>query len=148
MQTGKYVTSFSYSGPTAGVHVEADAQDGKKIYADGDLKFINLPVELKGADYVQAVAADKLYSAVDLMEIAVKAGSVIWIVYDDHLPAPNWLSSQFKPAELSVSIDGQKMKVYNRRADREESVTLGSNTENAGVNGCNMYIVFVSPAPK
>ncbi|MGA2060038.1 MAG: DUF4982 domain-containing protein [Thermoguttaceae bacterium] len=148
MQTGKYVTSFSYSGPTAGVHVEADAQDGKKIYADGDLKYVNLPVELKGADYVQAVAADKLYSAVDLMEIAVKAGSVIWIVYDDRLPAPSWLSSQFKPADLSVSIDGRKMKAYNRRADREESVTLGSNAENAGVNGCNMYIVFVSPAPK
>jgi len=78
----------------------------------------------------------------------LKAGSVIWIVYDDRLPAPSWLSSQFKPADLSVSIDGRKMKAYNRRADREESVTLGSNAENAGVNGCNMYIVFVSPAPK
>ena len=39
-QTGRFIKSFSYSGPTTSVHVEKDAQDGKKIYADSDLKFL------------------------------------------------------------------------------------------------------------
>jgi hypothetical protein len=39
------------------------------------------------------------------------------------------------------------MKVFQRRAEHDESLTLGANTENAGAKACNMYLVFVSAAP-
>ena len=146
-QTGRFVKSFSYSGPTTSLHVEQDAQNGKKIYSDSDLRFSKLPAELKGGDYVQASTADKLYSAVDLMEIAVKAGTVISVAYDDRLPRPSWLTSQFKPTELSLTIDGKPMKVFQRLANGEESLTLGANAENADAKACNMYIVFICAAP-
>ena len=41
-QGGKFIKGFSYSGPTASVHMEQDAQDGKKILTDRDFSFTGL----------------------------------------------------------------------------------------------------------
>jgi beta-galactosidase len=146
VQIGRYTKAFSYSGPTGIVHVEADAKDGKNIYVDRDFPFTGLPPALAGADYVQGANADKLYNAVDLIEIAVKAGSVISIAHDDRLVRPDWLTRQFKTTEIKLLIQGQAMQVFQHRAEHDESLTLGANTENAGAKACNMYLVFVNAA--
>ncbi len=39
------------------------------------------------------------------------------------------------------------MKVFQHRAEKDESLTLGANTENEKAGACNMYVVFVSAAP-
>ncbi len=145
-QTGRFTRAFSYSGPTGIVHLESDAKDGKNIYVDRDFPFQGLPAELNGADYVQGSNADKLYHAVDLIEIAVKAGTVVSIAHDDRLARPDWLTRQFKPTEISLSIEGKPMKIFQHRADADESLTLGANTENANAKACNMYLVFVNAA--
>lgn len=49
--------------------------------------------------------------AVDLMEIAVKAGAVVAVAHDDRLARPGWRTRQFKPTDLSLAIDGQPMNV-------------------------------------
>jgi beta-galactosidase len=143
---GRFTKAFSYSGPASGVHVEQDAQNGKKLYVDGDARMAALPASLRGADYVQASGADKLYSAVDLMEIAVPAGTVVSVAHDNRLPRPGWLAAQFKPTGLVIAIGGKPMQVFQHAAVREESLTLGANAEPGGVKDCNMYVVFVSPA--
>ncbi len=48
---------------------------------------------------------------------------------------------------MSFNIDGKPMKVFQHRADKDESLTLGTNTENEKAGACNMYIVFVNAAP-
>jgi beta-galactosidase len=144
--SGRFVRSFSYSGPTAGVGVQRDAQDGKRVFADRDLRFAGLPPSLRGADYVQASAADGLYSAVDLMELAVAAGTVVSIAHDDRLSRPEWLTRQFQPTPAKLAIGGQAMTVFARRAEGDESLTLGANTETREVAAAQMYVVFVSPA--
>jgi beta-galactosidase len=142
--SGKFVRDFSYSGPTAGVHVEQDAQTGKKILSDRDLIFSDLPAALQGADYIQASANDARYNAVDLMEVAVKAGSTVYVAHDDRLAAPDWLTHQFKPTKLSITVDGHTMKVYQHSAANDESLTLGTNTEDANAPADTvMYLVFV-----
>ncbi len=146
-KTGKFTKAFSYSGPTISVHLESDAQDGKKIYVDANVRFATLPPGLKGADYVQLAAADKAYSAVDLIQIAVKAGTVVSIAHDDRLLRPAWLTGQFEATPLSVTVDGKPMKVFQRRAAADESITLGSNVETQGSPACNMYLVFVGSVP-
>jgi beta-galactosidase len=143
--TGKFITEFSYSGPTATVHVAADAQDGKKAFADRDLTFSDLPAALRGADYVQASAADARYNAVDLMEIAVKGGSTVTVAHDERLALPEWLSRQFKPVEGSLTINGRTLKLFQHTVSNDESLTLGTNTENANAPAdSSMYIVFVA----
>jgi beta-galactosidase len=141
----KFITGFSYSGPTAAVHVEQDAQDGKKISTDDDATFNGLPSELKGADYVLGAASDARYNAVDLMEIAVKAGSTVFVAHDDRLACPDWLTRQFKPTGASLSVGGHAMKVFQHTVSTDESLTLGTNTENANAPAdSSMYIVFVN----
>lgn len=142
---GRFIKSFNYSGPTAGIRIERDAQDGKKVFVDRDLVFAGLPAALRGADYVQAPQADKLYNAVDLMQLEVKAGSVVTIAHDDRLPRPAWLTSQFKATGQTIKIDPKgTLSLFERRAPQGESLTLGTNTENSKLKACNMYLVFVS----
>jgi beta-galactosidase len=144
VRAGKFITEFSYSGPTGAVRVESDAQDGKKFLADRDEAFSDLPAVLKGADYVRAAAADARYNAIDLMEIAVKAGSTIFVAHDVRLALPEWLARQFKPAGISITADGHTMKVFQHAVSTDESLTLGTNTENANAPAdSSMYIVFV-----
>jgi beta-galactosidase len=140
---GSFMESFNYTGPTGLVHVEQHAQDGKNIYCDRDFPFTGLPKELSGADWVQAAAADSHYNATDLMQISVEAGSIVYVAHDERLPQPDWLQRQFKPSALLLAVNGQPMKIFERRVHADESLTLGSNTEDRRLDSCNMYIVFV-----
>jgi len=143
-ESGKFITGFSYSGPTASVRLQQDAQDGKRILTDREVVFAALPAELRGADYVQAAAADARYNAVDLMEVAVKTGSTIFVAHDDRLARPEWLTRQFKPTDSAIVVDGHSMKLFQHSASSDESLTLGTNTENANAPAnSGMYIVFV-----
>jgi beta-galactosidase len=144
-QSGRFIRNFSYSGPTGSVHVEDDAQDGKKILADRDISFAALPAEIKGADYVQGADADARYNAVDLMEVAVKGGSTVFVAHDERLASPDWLTRQFQPTALIISVNGYAMRVFQHNSASDESLTLGTNTENANSPADSvMYLVFVS----
>jgi beta-galactosidase len=144
---GKFLKDFSYSGPSKNVHIEADASAGKKIYVDSDEMFGELPSVLRGADWIQAAIADRLYNAVDLMEIPAPSGSIVFIAHDDRLDRPAWLTKQFHPTEMSLKVNGKPMKLFEHHAAKDESLTLGTNTENEKAGQCNMYIVFVIPEP-
>ncbi len=144
---GKFIKTFSYTGPeSAIVHVELGARDGRNIYIDRDYTFANLPATLVGADWLQVADADQRYSAVDLIELAVPAGSVVTIAHDGRALLPAWLTKQFQPTEQSVTVNGQPMKLFSRRAAKDESLTFGSNTDGAPVRA-NQYVVLVNAAP-
>src|SRR5262249_24903435 len=140
---GQFMQTFSYSGPTESVHVERNVRDGKKIYIDRDYTFDSLPGMLLGADYVQTADADKSYNAVDLMQFSIKSGAVMSVAHDDRLPRPAWLTHQFEATGMTLTVAGQSMKIFQHRAKTDESMTLGTNTENSRIKACNMYVVFV-----
>ena len=142
-QTGRFINGFNYTGPTSGATVQRDAQDGKKVYADADVKFASLPALLKGSDWLALPNADNRYSAEDLIELQVKAGSRVYIAQDVRLATPAWVSTKFKPSEAKLVVNGQPMRVFERQVARDESLTLSSNTEEACA-ACNMYVVFVN----
>lgn len=145
---GKFIKTFNYTGPSASiVHVESGAQNGKKIYVDRDHTFSDLPPALAGADWVQIADDDQRYSAVDLIELAVVGGTVVTIAHDDRAPVPTWLTKQFKPTALTLSVNGTAMKLFQRTMAKDGSLTFGSNTEGAPVRA-NHYVVFVNaPTP-
>jgi hypothetical protein len=92
---------------------------------------------------VQTANADKLYSAVDLLEFSLNADGVVYVAHDSRLPVPDWLQHQFSATEMSFLINGQPMKIFERHVRSGESLTLGSNTEDRRLKSCNMYVVFV-----
>jgi hypothetical protein len=145
MDAGRFLAAFSYSGPTISVSVQKDAHDGAKIYADRDFIFTNLPRALQDSDWVQTADADKLYSAVDLLNFSLNVDGVVYVAHDARLPVPDWLQ-QFKPTKMTVSINGQAMNIFEKHVRNGESLTLGSNTENRQLKSCNMYVVFVKSA--
>ncbi len=145
-RAGRFTETFSYSGPTERVHVELNAADGRTVYCDRDYTFVDLPRELQGADWVQAAQDDRLYSAADLMQLAAPAGTTIYVAHDARLPWPEWLRRQFQPTKENVAINGQPMKLFKRRLQNEESLTLGSNTDDVPIPRGNMYVVFLKGA--
>ncbi len=149
MLLGKFIKTLNYTAPNASiVHIEIDARDGKNAYVNIDSPFTALPAALQGADWVQADNRDALYSAVDLMELAVANHATVWIAHDHRLPPPNWLTKQFKPANLTMNVAGQTMNLYRHDAKANASLTLGANTENTRLTEGNMYLVFVAAAHK
>ena len=58
---------------------------------------------------------------------------------------PAWLTAKFKPAaaEAKLAIDGQSMRLFERRIERDQSLTFSSNTEDPKA-ACNMYVVFIA----
>jgi beta-galactosidase len=143
-RTGRVVRAFSYSGPTPGVTVAEDAQDGKRVYLDLDETFASLPSELRGADYVLAAEADAGYPAVDLMELAVPAGSAVYVAHDDRIERPAWLTRQFRPTAWRLSVGGHFLTLFERAAVAvPTSLTLGANSEDSRAAG-HMYVVFAA----
>jgi hypothetical protein len=142
-EAGRFLAAFSYSGPTALVRVERNARTGARIYADRDYVFGDLPAALNGSDWVQTASADKLYSAVDLLDFSLKTDAVVYVAHDPRLPVPDWLQGRFSATKMTVAINGQRMNIYKRNVRGGDSLTLGSNTESQRVKSCNMYVVFV-----
>ncbi len=145
---GQFIKTLNYTGPNASiVHVEIVARDGKNAYVNIDSPFTALPVALQGADWVQVDNRDALYSAVDLMELAVTGNTVVWIAHDNRLPRPAWLTKHFKPSDQSITVAGQKLALFRRDVPAAgESLTLGANTENTSIKEGNLYLVFVNSA--
>jgi beta-galactosidase len=143
MPSNSCLKTFSYSGPTTSVRLQQGACDGAKIYADRDEVFTELPEALKGSEWIQTACADKLYSAVDLMEFAAGTDGIVYIAHDNELARPDWLQRQFKTSNLTVTIQGRPMQLFERRLRSGESLTLGSNAEHQRTGACNMYVVFV-----
>jgi beta-galactosidase len=141
---GKFILAFSYSGPASQlVHVEQGAENGKNAYFDTPSPFTDLPPQLVGADWVQASSRESLYSAVDLMQTTIVGGSTIYIAHDERLAIPAWLTRQYDPTEIRIHLNGVPMKVFSRKWDHDQSLTLGSNTEDASAKSGNMFVVFV-----
>ena len=141
---GSTIKTVIYTGPNgASIRVQTKASNGQKPYGDCDFVFSEMPAELVGSDWIQMADADQNYSAVDLLEFAVRKKSEATIAFDSHVPTPEWLKKLFQPTGRSIAVAGTTMKLYTRHMARDESVTLGSNSETQQTSG-HMYLVFVN----
>jgi len=142
---GRFTTAFNYSGPASYiVHVETDARDGRNAYVDADSPFTGLPAFLRGADWVQLASRDALYHAVDLMELAVKAGTQVTVAHDARLPVPPWLTKDYQPLGQTITVNRIPLTLYARQFPTAASITLGPNTEQTSAKEGAMYLVFIS----
>jgi hypothetical protein len=78
-----------------------------------------------------------------LIELAVTANSVVTIAHDTRAPLPGWLTKQFQTTNETLTINGSPMKLFQRRVAKDDSLTLGSNTDGVPVRA-NQYVVLVN----
>jgi beta-galactosidase len=140
---GRFIRTLNYTGPSASiVHVETNAADGRNAYVDRDYTFNQLPAALVGADWIQIADADQRYSAVDLIELAVKGGTTVTVAHDERVAPPEWLTRQFQPSRETLRVNNRPMRLFTRVVPQDASLTLGSNND-AAPQAANMYVVFV-----
>jgi beta-galactosidase len=144
-QVGRFIKTFNYTGPGSYIaHIETNAADGRNAYVDLDSPFRALPAALVGADWSQLVNRDAVYHAVDLVEMAVNAGTTVTIAHDDRLPRPPWLAATgFTETREKITVAGQSMTLFTRSFEKESSMTFGPNTEDSSIKTANMYLIFV-----
>ena len=65
------------------------------------------------------------------------------IAHDERAPLPEWLARQFQATDRSIAVNGRPMRLRQRRAEQDASLTLGSNND-ATPLAANMYVVFVN----
>lgn len=97
---------------------------------------------------MQADNRDATTSAVDLMDLAVTAGTTVTITHDDRLPRPAWLTKQFQPTGAKLTVAGQSLSRFAATTPRDASFTLGANTEDTRIQEAAMYIVFANATPR
>ncbi len=144
---GKLIGGFSYSGPKGGASVRSLFDGGSALYSDSASLAKDLPSTLKnkGAEYIQVPNADANYSALDLIQFSVAANVDVYIAHDDAVPAPKWLTGQFKNTSTSFTLGDAKMSLYKRSLKKDASLTLGSNFDEAAPGKGLMYIVIAVP---
>ena len=67
---------------------------------------------------------------------------LLMTLLSERLPHPNWLTGAFEETDLTLTVGGQPMKIFQYQTQRDTSLTLGSNAEGATTD-CNMYLVIV-----
>ncbi len=147
-QVGRFIKTFNYTGPGSYIaHIEINAQNDRNAYVDIDSPFRGLPTALVGADWSQLVNRDAVYHAVDLVEMAVIAGTTVTIAHDDRLPRPPWLANTgFAETREKITVAGQPMTLFTKTFEKESSMTFGPNTEDSSIKTANMYLIFAQRA--
>ena len=59
-----------------------------------------------------------------------------------------WYRKSFTPSDTSLLVDGKPMRIFQHRAQADESLTLSANAEDAKHKTCNMYLMFFSAAER
>lgn len=129
-----------------------------------------LPVELVGADYVKTFN-DYRYMPEFRMEVLLQQPANLYVLFDDRVPAPEWLQSEFTDTGLDVGLDegpwperdkalrpdlppfenevgagksiDNTLSVWHRICPDTTPVSLGSMGSTAGARA--MYVVAATP---
>jgi beta-galactosidase len=140
------VSAFNYTGPTSGAGVKPFSAD-TSVYADRDVRVKDLPADLRkdGTEVLQLPSKDNGYSALDLIQFTATRHVDLYVAYDDRLPTPKWLSSEFTKTGQQIAVGDAKLTLFRRDVPKDASVTLGGNTDAQNPPANTMYTAFAVP---
>lgn len=140
------ISGFSYTGPTAGANVLPFTAE-TPVYCDRNTHIKNIPADLQreGAEILQLPSRDNGYSALDLIQFTATRNLELYIAYDDRLPTPKWLASDFEKTGEHLTVGKARLTLFKRAVPKDASVTLGGNTDAPSPPANTMYVAFVVP---
>jgi hypothetical protein len=125
-----------------------------------------LPDFLQHADYVRTFNDYKYLNQLRIV-VELSRPALVYIFFDDRVPAPNWLAEQFENTGVKIGLDegpwpeidpidpklhtavgpgnsiDHKFSVWRRRCDVAETLTLGSMGETPGARA--IYGIAATP---
>ncbi|MAT67983.1 MAG: hypothetical protein CMJ58_00490 [Planctomycetaceae bacterium] len=89
--------------------VHGGLSEDSRVYVDRRHEYngvdeVGLPEFLLGADYVQTFNADKWREELEI-SVTLAQPAELFVIYDNRLPVPTWLSAQFVDTGYDVGID-------------------------------------------
>ena len=117
---------------------------GATQYIDRAYKFVTVPAPVAGLTYIKTANADKdaKPGSTSFLTFDVNQEVTVYVLHDDLVARPAWLTSGFTDANVDVTSEDKKHSVFQRTFPAGK-VTLGSNVVQA--EGDNMYTVAIAP---
>lgn len=103
---------------------------GSQIYNDIDVKAVDVPAKLRGAEYIRTADASKNYTG-NLCAFTLDAEAVVYVAVDPRAGVLSWLSSWTQTQENITASNNVKYDVYRKGFTKGSTVTLGSNGTNS-----------------
>ena len=125
-----------------------------------------MPDFLQHADYVRTFNDYKYINQLQI-NVQLSRPAMVYIFFDDRVPAPKWLTEQFENTGVKIGLDegpwpeinptdpkirievgpgnsiDNKFTVWRRRCDTPENLTLGAMGERPGA--CAIYGIAGTP---
>lgn len=120
--------------------IEYGLADGAQIYGDREYTILDIPAELKGAEYIRTACDSKNYDNT-LGTFIAGADISVYVAMDVRVnPLPEWLNSWEKTSFSFTSSNDVVFELYKKYVKAGDNITLGSNGQSAY---CVNYTVFV-----
>ena len=114
------------------------------MFTDAAPTLPQLPDVLQGAEYIQLPNSDWNYSAVDLLQFAVKRQGSVYVAHDVRLEPLPWLRNNFTDTVKELISRQHRWRLFRQKVNAWEAVLIGSNAERTGEPRW-MMTVFVVP---
>mgnify|MGYP000058633988 FL=1 len=122
--------------------IQSNLQVGDNVFGDRTYKFVTIPNELLGSEWIRTACDSKKYTS-DAAYFTVKADVTVYVGLDSRVVnVPSWLGNWTK-TNLSITDDGNPSVtyiLYKKDFSSNSVVTLGPN--GASSNAVN-YIVII-----
>ncbi|GAA4860244.1 hypothetical protein GCM10023310_44360 [Paenibacillus vulneris] len=121
-----------------GDFVAGDRMTGSKTY-----KFVTIPDELKGMEWIRSAVASRSSTSADLLSFYLAADADVYVAHDSRISSrPQWLTSAYEDTGMVIADDQPvQYKLFKKRYPAGSRVVMGANNNTSNMN----YFVILKP---
>ncbi|CAG7654996.1 OmpL47-type beta-barrel domain-containing protein [Paenibacillus allorhizosphaerae] len=121
-----------------GDFVAGDRLTGSKTY-----KFVAIPDEVKGMEWIRSAVASRSATSQDLLSFHLAADADVYVAHDSRIsPRPEWLTSSYEDTGMMIEDDQPvPYKLFKKHFPAGSHVVTGANNSTSRMN----YFVVVKP---
>ena len=119
---------------------------GKRVYADREYTFKEVPDVVKGQPYLLFANNNMRIAEADYAHFTVAKPATVYIGFDlQASELPGWLDSSWQPTpDIVATDDVVKLRLYKKDFEAGDEVTLGGNWAPPASGIRSHYLVFVA----
>lgn len=122
--------------------VQPSLQPGDLVAGDRTYRFVTIPEEVKGAEWIRSAVDSRRATNDDLLSFYVAADAWVYVAHDSRIsPQPAWLDA-YEPIGMAIEDDQPvRFNLYRKHAPAGSCIVTGSNNGPTRMN----YFVIIQP---